>query len=163
MIPTDPKKAQKLGQEWGEVITDSVFGIVDTVKHAKAVKEHNKNTVEANKGISAQNKILRDIAIKELAAEQERAALDKLTPAQKHAYYKQKTLEAKAAAQAKKEEEQRIEERNAMLTLIVSFLILLPILIWAILIISGVMTSDNPNAYRLMKNVPGVQSIVGKP
>lgn len=164
MIPTDPKKAQQLGQEWGQVITDSVFGIVDTVNHAKAVKEHNKATIEHNKGVSTQNKILKDIAMKEMAREQEQAMLDKLSPAQKDAYYKAKIAAGKEAKRLQLEEEAAREERNALLAVISIVFIILPMIIWifAIITVGAFSTSDRYSYRQMAPYIPFAQKMFGK-
>jgi hypothetical protein len=43
MIPLDPKKAQQLGNEWGKVAADSVFGIADVVNKHNNKKAGNKH------------------------------------------------------------------------------------------------------------------------
>jgi hypothetical protein len=48
MIPLDPKKAQKVGEEWGKVAADSVFGVVDVVSKHNAKKAANKSVMEHN-------------------------------------------------------------------------------------------------------------------
>ena len=60
MIPMDPRKAQKLGENWGGAITDSVFGIVDVVKNAPAQKAaNNRAALARNAQIEANNAVTR--------------------------------------------------------------------------------------------------------
>lgn len=93
MIPTDPKEAANIGKQWGEVITDSVFGISDDLKKVKAknqaIKARNE-IVKINNEIARNNNLLRQQAVKELADEQERKRIAMMSPAQKEAYKKAK-------------------------------------------------------------------------
>jgi hypothetical protein len=93
MIPTDPKEAANIGKQWGEVITDSVFGISDDLKKVKAknqaIKARNE-IVKINNEIARNNNLLRQQAVKELAEEQERKRMAMMSPAQKEAYRKAK-------------------------------------------------------------------------
>jgi Fe2+ transport system protein B len=102
MIPTDPKEAANIGKQWGEAITDSVFGISDDLKKVKAknqsIKARNE-IVKINNEIARNNNLLRQQAMKELADEQERKRIAMMSPAQKEAYKKAK-------------EKAALEERN---------------------------------------------------
>ena len=103
MIPTDPKEAANLGKVWGETLTDSVFGIADDIKKVKAKNQATaarNELVKINNEIAKNNALLRKQAMQELADEQERQRIARMTPAQKQAY-------AAAKAQAKKAEHDR--------------------------------------------------------
>ena len=93
MIPTDPKEAANIGKQWGEAITDSVFGISDDLKKVKAknqaIKARNE-IVKINNEIAKNNNLLRQQAMRELADEQERKRMAMMSPAQKEAYRKAK-------------------------------------------------------------------------
>ena len=103
MIPTDPKEAANLGKVWGETLTDSVFGIADDMKKVKAKNQATaarNELIKINNEIAKNNQLLRQQAMREIAEEQERQRIARMTPAQKQAY-------AAAKAQAKKAEHDR--------------------------------------------------------
>lgn len=113
----DPKSAAKLGNSLGKGLADGVFGIVDDVRNAKNVKAQNNQRIanqnkitEINNQVVRQNNAMREQAMREIAAEQERNALAKMTPAQRDAYYKAKIAAAKEAERLKREEEKKKEE-----------------------------------------------------
>lgn len=108
-IPTDPKEAANLGKAWGETITDSVFGIADDLKKVKAknaVTAQRNELIKINNEIAKNNQLLRKQAMQELADEQERQRVARMSPAQKQAY-----AAAKAQA-AKAERDRRVEAEN---------------------------------------------------
>ena len=108
-IPLDPKNAQKLGQAWGGVITDSVFGIADDLKKVKAknaATAQRNELIKINNEIAKNNALLRKQAMQELADEQERARMARMTPAQRQAY-----TAAKAAAK-RAEHDREVESDN---------------------------------------------------
>jgi len=160
MIPLDPKKAQELGNEWGKVVTDSVFGIVDVVDKAKAKKAANKNVMEHNHKVAQQNKILKDMAIKELEKEQERDMLMRMSPSQKDAYRKAQQI----AIRHEKEEAQERAERNAILQLTLGLFVGLPLVIYMFLFIMvAIFSVTDRSSYRnLSPIVPGAQAVFGK-
>lgn len=131
----DPKSASKLGAAYGKGITDAVFGIVDDVRNAKNIKaknnqriiNHNKIT-EINNQVVRQNNILREQAMREIAAEQEREALMKMSKSQRDAYYKAKAEAAKEAHRLKVEAERKKEEFWQMFWLITILLVTIPLL-----------------------------------
>ena len=109
MIPTDPEEAAKLGKKWGEVATESIFGISDDLKKVKAKNQATKarnELVKINNEITRNNNLLRQQAMKELADEQERKRMAMMSPAQKEAYKKAK---AKAELDARN---RQIEAEN---------------------------------------------------
>ena len=109
MIPTDPKEAANLGKVWGETLTDSVFGIADDIKKVKAKNQATaarNELIKINNEIAKNNQLLRQQAMKELAEEQERQRIARMTPAQKQAY-----AAAKAKA-AKAERDRQVESEN---------------------------------------------------
>ena len=128
----DPKSAAKFGNSIGKGLTDSVFGIVDTVRNAKAIKaqntqkiaNHNKIT-EINNQVVRMNNTLREQAMREIAAEQEKAALSKMSKAQREAYYKAKVEAAKEAERLRREEERRKEEFWEIVWIIVAIVFLI--------------------------------------
>jgi L-lactate utilization protein LutC len=100
MIPTDPKEAANLGKVWGETLTDSVFGIADDLRKVKAKNQATaarNELVKINNEIAKNNQLLRQQAMREIAEEQERARIARMTPAQKQAYANAKARAAKAA------------------------------------------------------------------
>jgi biotin carboxyl carrier protein len=119
MIPTDPKEAANIGKQWGEVITDSVFGISDDLKKVKAknqsIKARNE-LVKINNEIARNNNLLRQQAMKELADEQERQRMARMSPAQREAYKK-----AKAKAELD-ERNRRVEAENTKQIIIASLI-----------------------------------------
>ena len=128
----DPKSAAKFGNSIGKGLTDSVFGIVDTVRNAKAIKaqntqkiaNHNKIT-EINNQVVRMNNALREQAMREIAAEQEKQALMKMSKAQREAYYKAKVEAAKEAERLRREEERRKEEFWEIVWIIVAIVFLI--------------------------------------
>jgi Fe2+ transport system protein B len=160
MIPLDPKKAQKLGEEWGKVAADSVFGIADVVSKHNAKKAANKGVMEHNHKVAQQNKILKDIAIKELEKEQERDMLARMSPSQREAYRKAQ----KSAIKHEKEEAQERAERNAILQLTLGLFVGLPLVIYMFLFIMvAIFSVTDRSSYRsLSPIVPGTQTVFGK-
>jgi hypothetical protein len=171
MIPMDPRKAQKLGENWGGAITDSVFGIVDVVKNAPAQKAANnraalaKNAqIEANNAVTRMNNQLRVQAMQEIAAEQEAMAMARMTPAQREAYKKSKADAAKNAARADRLAREASEERWQIFWVCVILSVLLPAVIYVGLFIYGVIASgtDWATYHSLAKIVPGLKVFVGR-
>lgn len=167
MIPMDPKKAQKLGQAWGEVLTDSVFGIVDVVKNAPAQKAANNQRVlnknkitEINNQIIRQNNLLREQAMREIAKEAEIDALARMSPKQREEY-----KQAKIAAEKSRVREERLakERHDDMVQYFWAFVLLfviIPLIIWIGLVIYAL---ADPMAYYSMKSwVPLLKTIVGR-
>ena len=119
MIPTDPEEAAKLGKKWGEVATESIFGIGDDLKKVKAknqaIKARNE-LVKINNEITRNNNLLRQQAMKELADEQERKRIAMMSPAQKEAYKKAKE---KAILE---EKNRRVEAENTKQIIIASLI-----------------------------------------
>jgi biotin carboxyl carrier protein len=119
MIPTDPKEAANIGKQWGEVITDSVFGISDDLKKVKAknqaIKARNE-LVKINNEVIRNNNLLRQQAMREIADEQERQRMARMSPAQKEAYKKAK---AKAALE---EHNRQVEAENTKQIIIASLI-----------------------------------------
>jgi hypothetical protein len=117
MIPTDPKDAAKLGKVWGEAITDSVFGIADDMRKVKAKNETIKarnELVKINNETVKNNRLLREQAMRELAAEQEAMSMARMSPAQREAYKKAKS---KAALDARNKQ---IDKENTIQLIIAS-------------------------------------------
>jgi len=117
MIPIDPKDAAKLGKVWGEVVTDSVFGIADDMKKVKAKNEAIKarnELVKINNETVKNNRLLREQAMRELAAEQEAMTMARMSPAQREAFKKAK---AKAALDARNKQ---IDKENTIQLIIAS-------------------------------------------
>jgi len=160
MIPLDPKKAQQLGNEWGKVAADSVFGIVDVVDKAKAKKAANKGVMEHNHKVVQQTKILKDIAIKELEKEQERDMLMRMSPSQRDAYRKAQ----QSAIRHEKEEAQERAERNEIIQMILGLFVGLPIVIYMFLFIMvAIFSATDRSMYRSLSTiVPGAQAVFGK-
>jgi hypothetical protein len=119
MIPTDPKEAANIGKQWGETITDSVFGFSDDIKKVKAknqaIKARNE-LVKINNEIARNNNLLRQQAMKELADEQERQRMARMSPAQREAYKK-----AKAKAELD-ERNRKVEAENTKQIIIASLI-----------------------------------------
>jgi hypothetical protein len=117
MIPTDPKNAANIGKAWGEAITDSVFGIADDMKKVKAKNEAiraRNELVKINNETIKNNRILREQAMRELAAEQEAMTMARMSPAQREAFKKAK---AKSALDARN---RQIEKENTVQLIIAS-------------------------------------------
>ena len=166
MIPMDPRKAQKLGENWGGAITDSVFGIVDVVKNAPAQKAANnraalaKNAqIEANNAVIRMNNQLRVQAMQEIAAEQEAMAIARMTPAQRQAYYQAKADAAHAAHKAKVQAERKKEEFWEIFWALFTIFIVLPFLIWIGLLIWGM--ADVMACYNMKSIVPLMRAVCG--
>jgi len=160
MIPLDPKKAQKLGEEWGKAAADSVFGVVDVVSKHNAKKAANKNVIEHNKKIAQQNKILKDMAIKELEKEQERDTLMRMSPAQREAYRK---AQKNSLLQQNQETIER-EQRYAMIQISLGLFIGVPLVVYVFLfILVAIFAGTDRTSYRqLAPIVPGTQAVFGK-
>lgn len=93
----DPKDAANLGKVWGDVVTDSVFGIADDMKKVKAKNAATRarnELVQINNDVAKNNALLRKQAMQEVAEEQERDRIAKMNPAQREAYKKTKTRAA---------------------------------------------------------------------
>jgi hypothetical protein len=166
MIPMDPRKAQKLGENWGGAITDSVFGIVDVVKNAPAQKAANnraalaKNAqIEANNAVTRMNNQLRIQAMQEIAAEQEAMAIARMTPVQRQAYYQAKADAAHAAHKAKVQAERKKEEFWEIFWALFTIFIVLPFLIWIGLLIWGM--ADVIACYNMKSIVPLMRAVCG--
>jgi hypothetical protein len=162
----DPRKAQKLGENWGGAITDSVFGIVDVVKNAPAQKAANnraalaKNAqIEANNAVIRMNNQLRVQAMQEIAAEQEAMAIARMTPAQRQAYYQAKADAAHAAHKAKVQAERKKEEFWEIFWALFTIFIVLPFLIWIGLLIWGM--ADVMACYNMKSIVPLMRAVCG--
>jgi Fe2+ transport system protein B len=160
MIPLDPKKAQQLGNEWGKVAADSVFGIADVVGKHNAKKAANKGVMEHNHKVAQQTKILKDMAIKELEKEQERDMLARMSPSQREAYRKAQ----QSAIRHEKEEEQERAERKAILQLTAGLFLGLPIVIYTFLFVMVAIfaVADRASYRSLSPMVPGAQAVFGK-
>jgi hypothetical protein len=171
MIPMDPRKAQKLGENWGGAITDSVFGIVDTVRNAPAQKAANnraqlaKNAqIEANNAVTRMNNQLRVQAMQEIAAEQEAMAMARMTPAQREAYKKTKADAVKNAARAERLAREAAEARWQIFWVCFILFVVLPAVIYVGLFMFGVIVSSSDYAtyHSLTKIVPGLKAFVGR-
>lgn len=155
----DPKSAAKLGQSLGKGLSDQVFGIVDDVRNAKNIKAANNQKIinqnkvtEINNQIVRQNNAMREQAMREIAAEQEQAALAKMTPAQRQAYYKAKNDAAKEAARLKREAEQRHEEMMQYIGAAFIVFVILPLMIWFGLLVFG--ATDRMACYSMRDIIP---------
>jgi hypothetical protein len=171
MIPLDPKKAQKLGEEWGKVATDSVFGIVDVLDkhkkdmaHVKAVNEANKGAIEHNKKVNEQQKILKDIAMAEEARAQEIAMLQAMSPAQRDAYHKAKIAAAKAKAKKELEEANARAETEELLQAIGLVFIGIPLVLYffAFMMVTIFAFSDRSSYRQIAPYVPFAQTVYGR-
>lgn len=160
MIPLDPKKAQKVGEEWGKVAADSVFGVVDVVSKHNNKKAANKSIMEHNHKVAQQNKILKDMAIKEMEREQEKDMLARMSPAQRDAYRKAQVAEKRREF----EEAEARAERNAIIQLLLAFFIGLPLVVYVFLfVLVAIFSGTDRSSYRsLSPFVPGTQAIFGK-
>ena len=128
----DPKSASKFGNSIGKGLTDSIFGIVDTVRDSKRIKAENNSKIaahnkvtEINNQVVRMNNALREQAMREIVAEQEKAALMKMSKAQREAYYKAKVEAAKEAERLRREEERRKEEFWEIVWIIVAIVFLI--------------------------------------
>ena len=171
MIPMDPRKAQKLGENWGGAITDSVFGIVDTVRSAPGQKAANNRAaaarnaqIEANNAVTRMNNQLRVQAMQEIAAEQEAMAMARMSPAQREAYKKSKADAVKNAARAERLAREAAEERWQIFWVCVILFVIVPALVYVGLFIYGVVASgtDWATYHSLTKIVPGLKAFVGR-
>jgi len=133
MLPSDPKEAAKLGKAWGEVLTESIFGITDLFKNQKGMKE----AANAKMKIQNQRQMIKNAKIKAENAkklqDEEARMLVTLSAAEKEKYFKDKAELAKAAARAEVEAKEAAEEREQMMILAFVLLILLPALLWVML------------------------------
>ena len=171
MIPMDPKKAQKLGQAWGEVLTDSVFGIVDTVKNAPAQRAANnqkilnKNKItEINNQITRNNNLLREQAMREIAAEQEADMLARMTPAQRAAFKQAKIDAEQTRKRSERLARERADERSQIFWACAIVFLGLTAMIYLGLFVFGVIISgsDYQTYHSLAQIVPGLKSVVGR-
>jgi hypothetical protein len=171
MIPLDPKKAQKVGEEWGKTVTDSVFGIVDVVDkhnkknaHIKAVNEANKGALDHNKKVDEQQKILKKMALEQEAREQEIALLQAMSPAQRDAYHKAKIAAGKERAKRELEEANSRAETEALLQVMALLFIGIPLVIYFLLffMVTIFAFSDRSSYRQLAPYVPFAQSVYGK-
>jgi hypothetical protein len=170
MLPTDPKKAQKMGQEWGEVLTDSIFGVTDLIKNRKQLKAqadakvHAKNqiTTARNKVASAQN-ILTQMALEQQAKEEEARMIANLSPAEREQYYKMKAEEAKRIKAEKLAAEKAERERKELIQGIIALVVMTPMVIYVFMFIVAIMLYASDRAmYRVFAPfVPGIRSILG--
>jgi hypothetical protein len=171
MIPIDPKNAQKVGQEFGKAVTDSVFGIVDVVDkhkakvaHVKAVNEANKGILDHNKKVSEQNKILKQMAIVEEERAQEIAILQAMSPKQRDEYYKAKIAAAKAKAKKELEEAEAAAETIAIIQIFATIFIGVPLIVYFFLffMVTVFAYSDRASYRELAKFVPFATTVYGK-
>jgi len=133
MLPSDPKKAAELGKAWGEVLGDSIFGVLDVLKNGKGMKEAaNKKMELQNQRQSIKNAKIRSENAKKLHDEEMRM-LATLSPAEKEKYFKEKAEKAKFNAQALKDAEADAEERVLMLWLAFTIFVIVPGLLWVML------------------------------
>ena len=171
MIPIDPNKAAKVGEEWGKTVTDSVFGIVDVVDkhnkknaHIKAVNEANKGVLDHNKKVDEHQKILKDMAIAEEARAQEIAMLQSMSPAQRDVYHKTKIAAAKAKAKRELQEAESAEEMKQLLQIFAAIFIGFPILIYfAMFMFCAILASTDRGTYReIAPYVPYARAVFGR-
>jgi len=171
MIPLDPKKAQKVGEEWGKVAADSVFGIVDVLDkhkkdmaHVKAVNEANKGAIEHNKKVNEQQKILKEIAMAEEAKAQETAMLQAMSPAQREAYHKAKIAAAKAKAKQELKEANARAETEELLQALSLVFIGIPLVLYflAFMMVTIFAYSDRSSYRMIAPYVPFAQTVYGK-
>lgn len=158
MLPTDPKKAAQLGKAWGEVLSDSIFGVLDVLKNGKGMKE------AANKKMELQNQrqMIKNAKIQSENArklhDEEMRMLATLSPAEKEKYFKEKAEQAKSNAQALKDAEEAAEERELMLWLAFTIFIILPGILWLLLAAFAVISKasgDYATYSMLSKLLPG--------
>ena len=168
MIPMDPKKAQKLGESWGSVLADSIFGIVDIFKNKDAMKAAANRKVlaqnaiiDANNKITRQNNALRAQAIREIARDQELSALAKMSPSQRQAYHQAKAEAAHEEARALRAAQRRAEERSELFWGLFILLFILPAIVYLVLLLVGVATADNWQMYDFFRHIPGVPLLSG--
>lgn len=59
-LPTDPEKAHKLGESWGNVLSKSIFGVVDVIRDGKEMKKAaNARMLQQNAVTEAKNAVIR--------------------------------------------------------------------------------------------------------
>ena len=160
----DPESAAKLGKSLGKGLSDQVFGLVDDVRNAKAQRIVNnqkiaqKNTItEINNQVVRQNNALREQAMREIAAEQERAALAKMTISQRQEYFRVKAEQAKEMARVKRLAEERHEEIMAMIYTALALFIIVPIMVWFALLVWG--AADITACFKLRGIVPLISAL----
>jgi DNA polymerase III delta prime subunit len=160
----DPKSAAKLGSSLGKGLSDQVFGIVDDVRNAKNIKAANNQRIinqnkitEINNQVVRNNNLLREQAMREIAAEQERDMLAKMSPAQREAFYKAKTEAAKEAKRLAREAEIKHEEMMELVWLCVFLFVFLPFIAWIGLLIWGM--SDVMACYNMKGFVPLLKAL----
>lgn len=158
MLPTDPKEAAKLGKAWGEVLTESIFGVTDLFKNRKGMKE------AANKKMQLQNQrtLIKNAKIKAENAkklqEEEARLLMGLSAADKEKYFKDKAALAKSAAKAEQEAAEAAEERGELLVLLFVVAVVLPAVVWLFLAAFAVLakaSGDYSTYHTLSKILPG--------
>ena len=167
MLPMDPKDAAKLGKEIGEVLSDQIFGLADDIRNAKATKEaNNKRIIERNKiteinnQVVRNNNLLRQQAMKEIAAEQEASMMARMSPSQRKDFLAAKAQQEKARERAKREAERKAEETKELMLVLFLLFIVLPFMVWVGLLIWGL---SDPMAYYSLKSwVPLLHTLVGR-
>jgi len=163
----DPKSAAKLGQSLGKGLSDQVFGIVDDVRNAKNIKAANNQRIinqnkvtEINNQVVRSNNILREQAMREVAAEQEAAMLAQLTPAQRESYHKAKAQAAREAHKAKLEAERKKEEFWEMFWALFFVFAVLPFMAWIGLLVWG--ATDIVACYSMKGIIPLMSAMCGR-
>lgn len=163
----DPKSAAKLGESYGKAATDAVFGIVDVVRNAPAQKAANNQRVmnqnkvtEINNQIVRNNNALRLQAMKEIAEEQERDMLARMSPAQRKAFYEEKNRAAKEAHRALVEAERKREEFWEMFWILFTIFVVFPFIAWIGLLIWGM--SDVMACYNMKGIIPLMKALCGR-
>lgn len=158
-LPTDPKKAAALGKAWGEVLGDLIFGIMGDVRKHKNKQAANRAVWEANKGIKQNNAILRDMAAKQVADQQIRDQLARMTPSQRAEFAKRKAqMEARAKAEA-----DAAEENAANIKIWAAVIITISIVCYIGLLAAGIMIGRRDYAaYQSMRWIPGLETIIGR-
>ena len=160
----DPKTAAKLGESLGKGLSDQVFGIVDVVKNAKNIKAANNQKIinqnkitEINNQTTRNNNLLREQAMREIAAEQEAMMLARMTPAQKDQYYRAKIEAAKEAKRIAREAEIAHQEMIEYIWIAIIIFVILPLFIWIGLLIWGM--SDVMACYNMKGIVPLLKAL----
>ena len=163
----DPKSAAKLGDSIGKGLSDQVFGIVDVLRNSKNIKQQNEQKIinknkitDINNTVVRANNALREQAMRELAAEQEQEAVAKMSPAQRQAYYKVKTEQAKEAARLKRAAEIAHQEMVELIWVAVILLVGLPLIVWIGLLMFG--AADIMACYSMRSIVPLMKAICGR-
>ena len=158
MLPTDPKEAAKLGKAWGEVLTESIFGITDLFKNQKGMKEAANSKMKLqNQRQMIKNAKIRAENAKKLQDEEARMLVT-LSAAEKEKYFKDKAALAKAAARAEIEAKEAAEEREQIMWLLFFLLIVLPAMLWVLLAGFAVLakaSGDYSTYHMLSKFLPG--------